>query len=375
MLVRYLTAGESHGKALVSIIEGIPKGLKLDTRLVNQELARRMKGFGRGKRMRIEKDKVEVLSGTRKGKTLGSPIALLIKNRDFRIETLPSISCPRPGHADLAGALKFGERDIRNILERASARETASRVAVGALFKILLGEFGIDFLSHVVMIGGVKSEKSFSFARMKGISEKSPVRCVDRDASRLMMLEIKNAKRDGDTVGGIFEVVIKGVPPGLGSYTQWDRRLDANFAKALMAIPGIKGVGIGAGFNVAFERGSRVHDEILFSKKSRRFSRKGNAAGGIEGGITNGEDIVLHAAMKPIATLAKPLDSVNIKTKRKAKAQVERADVCVVPSSGVIAENVCAIEIGRAMAEKFGGDSLSEMKRNYESYMKELRRI
>ncbi|NQU95875.1 MAG: chorismate synthase [Candidatus Omnitrophica bacterium] len=375
MRIRYLTAGESHGKALVSIIEGIPSGMKLDVGFINDELARRMKGYGRGKRMLIEKDKVQILSGTRKGKTLGSPVTLLIENKDFKIESLPSISCPRPGHADLAGALKFGERDIRNILERASARETASRVATGALCKILLSEFGIKFLSHVVMIGGIKAEKRFSFGKMKLLAEKSAVRCVDKDASELMKNEIQDAKDAGDTLGGTFEVVAEGIPCGLGSYTQWDRRLDGNLARAVMAIPGIKAVEIGAGFNVAIKRGSEVHDEIFFEKSSKKFKRNQNAAGGIEGGITNGEDLILRAAMKPIATLVKPLRSVNINTKKATKAQVERADVCVVPSSGVIAEGVSAIEIACAMTEKFGGDSLIEMKRNYEGYLKQIKKL
>ncbi len=375
MDIRYLTAGESHGKALVSIVDGIPAGLKLDAKFINSELARRMKGFGRGARMRIEKDKVEVLSGTRKGKTLGSPIALLISNKDFRIESLPPISRPRPGHADLAGALKFGEKDIRNILERASARETASRVAAGAVAKTLLREFGIDFLSHVTSVGRIVSRRRLSFAKIKNTVEKSPVRCAETSASRLICLEIEKAKRDGDTLGGIFEVIARGVPAGLGSYAQWDRRFDAALAGALMSIPGIKGVEIGLGFGAARERGSAVHDEIFFNAKLGKFYRKTNAAGGIEGGITNGEDIILRAAMKPIATLVKALDSVNMKTKKKAKAQVERSDVCVVPSAGVIAESVTAIEVARAFREKFGGDSLAEMKRNYQGYMKQLKRI
>lgn len=375
MDIRYLTAGESHGKALISIIEGMPKGLELDLDLINEELRRRMKGFGRGKRMSIEKDRVEILSGTRKGKTIGSPIALLIKNKDFKIESLPSISCPRPGHADLAGILKFADADARDILERASARETAARVAIGAVAKTLLREFRVDFLSHTVMIGGVLAEKDFTFARMKLLAEASPVRCADKEASRLMCLEIKKAKEDGDTLGGIFEVIVKGVTPGLGNYAQWDRRLDGNLSRAVMSIPGVKGVEIGAGFGVAFERGSALHDGILFNRKTKKFSRSSNNAGGLEGGITNGEDIVIKAAMKPIATLKNPLDSVNVKTGAKKKAQVERADVCVVPSCGVIAENVCAIEIARSMKEKFGGDSLSEMKRNYEGFIKAIRNI
>lgn len=375
MSIRYLTAGESHGKALVSIIEGIPGGLKIDIKFINAELARRMKGFGRGKRMLIEKDKVEILSGTRKGKTLGSPVALLISNKDCRIEALASISCPRPGHADLAGALKFGEKDIRNILERASARETASRVAAGAVFKMLLGEFGIEFLSHVTAIGRIMSKKRLSFAGIKALAEKSAVRCADSEASRLMCLEIEKAKREGDTVGGVFEVIARGVPAGLGSYAQWDARLDGALARAVMSIPGVKGVEIGAGFGVASERGSALHDEIFFDGKLKKFFRKTNAAGGIEGGISNGEDIVLRAAMKPIATLARPLGSVNIKSKQKTKAQVERADVCVAPSAGVIAEAVTAIEIARSFRDKFGGDSLPEMKRNYEGYIESLRKF
>lgn len=373
MNIRFLTSGESHGKAMLAIVEGIPKGMLLNEAFINQELSRRMKGFGRGKRMLIEHDKVQVLSGVRNKKTLGSPIALLIENRDFKIETLPSITCPRPGHADLAGILKYEGQDIRDILERASARETASRVAVGALFKMLLSEFGVDFLSHVVRIGSIRSEKRLSFEKMKALSEGSPVRCVDKDASRLMCDEIENAGKEGDTLGGVFEVAIKGLPAGLGSYAQWDKRLDGNIARAVMSIPGVKGVEIGSGFDSAARRGSNVHDEIYYDNKHRRFYRKSNNAGGIEGGITNGEDVLVRAAMKPIATLRKPLNSVDIRTKKPSKAAVERADVCVVPSCGVIAENMCSIEISRAMIEKFGGDSLVEMKRNYQSYIGHLK--
>jgi len=375
MQIRYLTAGESHGKALLSIIEGIPKGLKLDLKTINRELTRRMKGFGRGKRMSIEKDRVIVLSGTRKGKTLGSPIALMIENKDYKIETLHSISCPRPGHADLAGALKYNEKDIRNILERASARETATRVATGAVAKLLLCEFGIDFLSHVTSIGRIKSETRLSFSKMKELSEKSPVRCLDIIASSLMCDEIKRAGALGDTLGGVFEVVLRRVPPGLGSFTQWDRRLDANLAKVVMSIPGIKAVEIGTGFCAAEGKGSFIHDEIAYNKKLKKFTRKSNNAGGIEGGISNGEDIILRAAMKPISTLKRPLATVDIKTKKDKTAQVERADVCVVPACGVIAENVCAIEIANAMLDKFGGDSLEEMRRNYQGYIKQVRNI
>ena len=375
MSIRYITAGESHGKALVSIIEGIPRGLKLDIKFINNELSKRMKGFGRGKRMRIEKDRIEILSGIRGGKTLGSPIALLINNRDFKIETLHSISCPRPGHADLAGALKFEDSDMRNVLERASARETAARVAAGAVTKLLLKEFDIDFLSHVTMIGNVEADKEFSFNKMKELVEKSPVRCIDSEAAEIMCSEIKAAEKNGDSLGGIFEVIVRNVPPGLGSYTQWDKRIDGTLSRAIMSIPGVKGVEVGCGFGVAVKPGSMVHDEISYDKSSKTFVRKTNNAGGIEGGITNGENIILRAAMKPIATLMKPLNSLNIKTKKASKAQVERADVCVVPSCGVIAESVSAIEIASAMKEKFGGDSLREMKRNYDSYIKAIKRI
>jgi chorismate synthase len=375
MHIRFVTAGESHGRALVAIVEGIPSGVKCDTGFINGELARRMKGFGRGGRMSIEKDTVLVMAGLRRGRTLGSPVALVIMNRDHKIESLHSIISPRPGHADLAGALKFGERDIRNILERASARETAARVASGALTKLLLREFDIDFMSHVISIGTVESGKRLSFFRMKACAEKSPVRCVDKLASREMCRCIKQARDEGDTVGGVFEVIARGAPPGLGSYTQWDKRLDGNLTRSIMSIPGVKGVAIGAGFSAGSTPGSAVHDEILFNKRRRMFTRRTNNAGGIEGGITNGEDIVIRAVMKPIATLGKPLCSVDIRSKKKKMAQVERADVCVVPSCGVIAENVCAIEIANAMREKFGGDSLSEMKRNYEGYVKAMKRI
>ena len=341
MQIRFLTAGESHGKALVAIIEGIPAGLKLDGGFINKELARRMKGPGRGKRMKIENDLAEILSGVRLGKTLGSPITLVIKNKDYKIDTLGAVSFPRPGHADLAGALKFGETDIRNILERASARETAARTASGAVAKVLLGTFGMKFVSRTVTIGG----------------------------------EIEKAKSEGDTLGGIFEVIANGVPPGLGSFTQWRDRLDGNLARAVMSIPGVKGVEIGAGFSQALKRGSIVHDEIVYSRKLRRFERLSNNAGGIEGGISNGENIILRAAMKPISTLMKPLMSVNIKTKKPGRAATERADVCVVEAAGVVAEAVVALEIARAFAEKFGGDSIVEMKRNYAEYLKQVKRM
>jgi len=375
MHIRYLTAGESHGKALTCIIEGIPSGLKLDIDLINRELARRMKGFGRGKRMAIEKDRIDLLSGVKGGKTLGSPISVMIGNKDHKIESLHPITSPRPGHADLAGLLKFASKDVREILERASARETAARVTVGSIAKIMLAEFNIDLLSHVITIGKIKTKKTTTFSRIKALSERSPVRCIDHKASSLMCREIKNAIKKGDTLGGIFEIIIKGVPPGIGSYTQWDARLDGNLAKSIMSVPGVKGIEIGIGFDAAFKPGSLTHDAIYFNKRSHAFYRKSNNAGGLEGGVSNGEDIILRAAMKPIATMKKPLNSIDIITKKSKKAQIERADVCAVPACGVISESMCAIEIAKGMREKFGGDSISEMKRNYKMYMKALKRM
>jgi len=332
-----------------------------------------MTGYGRSGRMKIEKDKAKILSGLRKEITIGSPLAILIENKDFSINSLKAITKARPGHADLSGALKYDVKDIRSILERASARETATRVAVGAVAKILLSEFNVDVLSHVVSIGPVEADiEGLSSKRIRQAAEKSPLRCADKFAETLMRKEIDDAKKEGDTVGGVCEVIITGVPVGLGSYVQWDKRLDANLARGLMAIPAIKGVSVGEGFDLAVIRGSRAHDEIIRDKKSA-FRRKTNNAGGIEGGISNGEDIVVKVAMKPIATLKKPLESIDIKTKKSTKAQVERADVCAVPACGVIAEAVAIIEIANAMIEKFGGDSLGEMKRNFNGYIKQVK--
>ena len=373
-MLRYLTSGESHGKCLVSVIEGVPAGLELNGSAVNGELCRRMMGFGRGKRMQIESDRVEILSGVRKGLTIGSPVALLINNRDHSIDRLPVVVEPRPGHADLGGVLKYGLKDIRDVLERASARETAARVAVGAVAKSLLEQFGIRVASHVIVIGKVRSEaKGLGFNQIIMISEKSSVRCADPDASRLMCKEISEAAEQGDTLGGVFEIVINGCPPGLGSYVQWDRRIDACLAKAVMSIQAVKGVGFGVGFESAIRKGSAVHDEIFYDKK-RGFYRKTNNSGGIEGGMTNGEDVIIQAAMKPISTLRKPLASVNIRTKKPVSATVERSDVCAVPAAGVVGEAVCAIEIANAMTEKFGGDSVAEMRRNYEGYLEQVRK-
>lgn len=374
-MLRYLTSGESHGKVLLTILDGIPAGLRVEESKINVELCRRMLGYGRGKRMSIEADKVQVVSGLRKSVTIGSPIALVVNNIDQSIDKLPVVLHPRPGHADLTGALKYDLKDIRSVLERASARETAARVAVGAVCKTLLAEFGIDIASHVVIIGGIEAQtKGLGFKHLVSISERSPVRCADPDASKLMCAEIEDAMEEGDTLGGAFELIARGVPPGLGSYAQWDKRMEARIAAAVMSIQAIKAVSFGAGFEAARLRGSMVHDEIFYDKK-RGFYRTTNNAGGIEGGMTTGEAIVVQAVMKPIATLRMPLASVNIKTKKPVSASVERSDVCAVPAAGVVGEAVVAIEIAGAMIEKFGGDSIREMKRNYNGYMEQIRKF
>ncbi|OGS46985.1 MAG: chorismate synthase [Elusimicrobia bacterium RIFOXYD2_FULL_34_15] len=381
-MIRYLTAGESHGKYLTAIIEGIPAGLGLTEDFINKELARRQKGFGRGKRMQgLEKDMVLLASGVRYGKTTGSPITLIIPNKDWENnKKLMSIfendydekfrlSRPRPGHADLAGYIKFNSSDIRDILERASARETAARVAVGAVCKRYLEEFKINFASFVDEIGGIKAkELKLEIKNIIKISESSEVRCLDQQAEKEMMEKILQAEKSGDTLGGIFTILIDKVPVGLGSYTQWDLKLNARLAYAVMSIQAIKGVEIGGGFDVSKKFGSQVHDEIFYAKSTGYF-RKTNNAGGIEGGISNGEQIIIHAAMKPIPTLKKPLKSVDIKTKKQVEAQAVRSDVCAVPSAAVVGEAVAAIEISKAFSEKFGGDSIPEVKNNYSKYL------
>ncbi|MBI3991394.1 MAG: chorismate synthase [Candidatus Omnitrophica bacterium] len=345
--MRYLTAGESHGKALVAILEGLPAGLKVDSARINSELKRRQEGMGRGERMQIEKDEADIISGLKKGITLGSPIALLIKNKDFSIEKLPAVTCPRPGHADLAGLMKYGFADCRNVLERASARETAARVGIGAICKIFLGEFKIRISSMVLSIAGEPGIES-------------------------MNKKIKEAREKKDTVGGIFEVIAKGVPCGLGSYVQADRRLDGRIAQAIMSIPGVKGVDIGLGFGYADKFGSECHDAIYYAKNKGYF-HKTNNAGGLEGGISNGEDIITRACMKPISTLLEPLESVNINSKKPTKASVQRSDICAVESAGVIAESGLAYVLVDAFLEKFGSDALSDIKDNYHNYLKRLR--
>ena len=374
-MLRYLTGGESHGTGMLTIVDGLPAGLHVDKSVIDFDLARRMFGYGRGKRMAIELDKVNILSGLRNDRTIGGPVSLLVKNADQSIDKLPKVYEPRPGHADLSGVLKYNLSDIRDVLERASARETVSRVAAGALCKILLAEFGIVVTSHVVAIGAAVSKtKGLAFDKIIISSAKSPVRCANKNASIDMCIEIDKAMKAGDTLGGVFEVLIHGVPPGLGSYAQWDRRMDANLSRAVMSIQAIKAVGFGIGFESAALKGSLVHDEIFYGKKTG-FYRKTNNAGGIEGGMTTGEDIIIKAAMKPISTLRKPLSSVDIRTKRPVKAAVERSDVCAVPAAAIIGEAVSSIEIANALIEKLGGDSISEMRRNYEGYLAQIRRF
>jgi chorismate synthase len=369
----------------MGIIEGMPAGLLIRVTDIDNDLARRQGGYGRGGRMKIEKDTVKIFSGVRWGKTLGGPIGLMVRNKDWDnwrakmspdpafLNTAEPVTRPRPGHADLAGALKYGMTDIRNILERSSARETAMRVAVGAVTKRLLDEFGITITSHVIAIGGVYARgEKMSLKEIRKRAEASELRCADHQAEKKMKLKIDEAARAGDSLGGIFEIIVSGVPVGLGSHVHWDRKLDGRLAAAIMSIQAMKGVEIGSGFGVANRPGSRVHDEIFWGPKGG-FYRKTNHAGGIEGGMSNGEDISLRGAMKPIPTLMKPLRSVDMWSKKPFKASVERSDVCAVPAAAVVGEAVSAFEIAAALIEKFGGDSLDEMKRNYEQYRKYLR--
>ncbi len=374
-MLRYLTAGESHGKFLTTVLEGTPSGLAVDIDFINSELQRRQQGFGRSERMKIELDTVKITSGLRKGFTIGSPIAFTIQNKDFTIEKLPEVRRPRPGHADLAGITKFSRKDVRDVLERASARETASRVGVGAFAKLFLKQFDIDVISYTVNLGGVRADMTnFSLSEILDSKKRSELNCADPVMEAEMVKLIKKAIEEKDTLGGIFEVVITNVPPGLGSYTQWDKKLDGRLARAIMSIQAVKGVEVGLGFMLATLRGSEVHDEIYYdpNREGYRFYRKTNNAGGIEGGMSNGEDIILRAVMKPIATLGSPLKSVDIKTKKPSEGAYERADVTAVPSVGVIGEAVAAFEIADAFLEKFGGDSMTEVRRNYDGYMKQI---
>ncbi|MFA4888820.1 MAG: chorismate synthase [Candidatus Omnitrophota bacterium] len=346
-MLRYLSAGESHGKALVAILEGMPAGLKIVSEKINLELKRRQSGFGRGKRMQIENDRAEIISGLKKEITLGSPIALLIKNKDSSIERLAKLICPRPGHADLAGLLKYGFSDCREVLERASARSTAATVGIGAVCKILLAEFKIKISSRVVAVGGEIEEQAIREKILQAIANK-------------------------DTIGGILEVIAEGVPAGLGSYAHPDRRLDGRLCGAIMSIPGIKAVEVGLGFGYAEKSGREAHDAIYY-KRGTGYCRESNNAGGIEGGVSNGEEIILRACMKPISTLLRPLASVNIKSKLPAKAGIERTDTCVVEAAGVVAEAACAFVIAGALLEKFGGDAMADIKKAYRDYLRRIR--
>ncbi len=377
---RFLTAGESHGKGLTMIIEGLPAGLPLAESDIAPDLARRQGGYGRGGRMKIEKDHAEITAGVRHGRTLGSPVALWIQNRDWvnwtekmaiePVETeIERVTRLRPGHADLPGAIKYGFDDVRNVLERASARETAARVAVGAVAKRLLAEFGVTFRSHTLAIGGVRAEplEPIDWEAV----EASPVRCADPKAAEAMVAAINAAKPDGDTVGGEIEVRVEGVPPGLGSHVHWDRRLDGRIAQAILSINAFKAVGLGLGFESAARRGSQVHDVILPIAQwhGRPWRHATNNAGGIEGGITTGEPIIVRAAIKPIPTLAHPLPSVDLDTGEEVLAHYERSDVCVVPAAGVVAEAMVAIVLADAWLEKFGGDTLEEIRHNLQGYL------
>ena len=372
-MLRFLTSGESHGKCLVAILEGMVADLSVRPQDIDRELQRRQEGYGRGGRMTIEKDRVEILSGVRADKTLGGPLALMIPNKDFKINELPVVKRPRPGHADLVGAMKYARGDVRDILERASARETAARVAVGAVCKVFLKEFGVEILSHVVSIGGVTFDASgLSFDQIKKGSENSPMRCCDKETTQKMMARVDQARVTKDTIGGIFEVIVRGVPVGLGSFVHYDRRLSAKLASALLSIQAVKGAEIGMGFAVSKHLGKDVHDEIFYDKK-KGFYRKTNRAGGLEGGVTNGEDIVIRAATKPYATLMSPLQSVHIDSKEKQTATIERSDVTAVPACGVVGEAMVAFELANSFLEKFGGDSLKETKRNFDGYLDQLK--
>ncbi len=396
-MLRYLTAGESHGLALVAILEGMPSNVPVTAADINADLSRRMGGYGRGGRMKIERDVVEVLGGIRYGKTLGSPVALLIRNRDWenwKHVMAAEAECavgdadrrpmtrPRPGHADLIGGLKYDHRDLRNVLERASARETAARVAVGAVCKCLLRQFGIQVVSHVVEMGGIRAKtEGLTTPEIVAQAEHSPVRCADPVATQAIMAKVDEARARGTSLGGVFEVLVLDPPVGMGSYVHWDHRLDGRLAQALMSIQAIKGVEIGLGFEISRRFGSEVQDEIFYEAPGQEavggegFHRRTNFSGGLEGGMTTGQPIVLRAAMKPLSTQYKPLASVDVVTKEASKAGVERSDISAVPAAGVVGEAVVAYVIAQALCEKFGGDSLAEMQRNHASFVAYLKAV
>lgn len=387
-MLRFVTAGESHGQALIAWISGLPAGVPVDLEFIGRELHRRQLGYGRGGRQRIEKDHADFLAGVRHGKTIGAPIALRIENRDWKNweralpveqtegadEAQRRLTAPRPGHADLPGALKFNFHDARYVLERASARETAARVAAGALAKLLLREFAIAVLSHTIAVGHARLDREASWDEIVAICEnlESPLRCVDFDAEGKMKAEVDHALRAGDSVGGIFEVVARGVPPGLGTHVQWDEKLDARLARAVMSMQAVKAVEIGSGVGNATSYGSEVQDEIRYDATRRRFDRSSNRAGGIEGGITNGQDIIVRGYLKPISTLRRALLTADLNTKEAVKAAYERSDICVVPAGGVVGESMVALTLAGAFLEKFGGDSLGELRRNFDGYQQQL---
>jgi chorismate synthase len=387
-MFRFVTAGESHGQALVAWVSGLPAGIPVDLDFIGRELHRRQLGYGRGGRQRIEKDQAEFLAGVRHGKTIGAPIALRIENRDWKNweKAMPvedsegaedaqrKLTAPRPGHADLAGAQKFNFHDARYVLERASARETAARVAVGALGKSLLREFGITILSHTIAVGHVRLERAAVWDDIVAICEnlESPLRCIDPTTEARMKAEVDHVLRAGDSVGGIFEVVARGVPPGLGTHVQWDEKLDGKLAQAILSIQAVKAVEIGTGVENSGSYGSEVQDEIRYEATRKRFDRSSNRAGGLEGGITNGQDIVVRGYLKPISTLRRALLTADMNTKEAVKAAYERSDVCVVPAGGVAGEAMVAATLTGAFLEKFGGDSLEETRRNFDGYQRQL---
>jgi chorismate synthase len=393
-MLRFSTAGESHGESLVALISGLPAGVPVDQAFLDHELWRRQQGYGRGGRMRIERDTAHILSGVRHGKTIGSPIAMTLANKDWKNweEILPvaagdpdkhkAVASPRPGHADLAGALKYGFPDARYVLERASARESAARVACGAVAKMLLRSLGIEVASHVVRVGTAELSREATFAEIAAIAEREEVllACVDPESEARMKAEVDLALRTGDTIGGIFEVVVHGLPPGVGTHVNWDERLDGLLAQAVMSLQAVKAVELGRGVTAASSPGSQVHDAIAYAGepeagKFTKFSREHNNAGGIEGGISNGEDVVVRGYLKPISTLRRPLASVSFATREETKASYERSDVCVVPAAGVAGEAMVALAVARLVVEKFGGDSLVELERNFKGYSEQIRRF
>ncbi|MGO9094090.1 MAG: chorismate synthase [Bryobacteraceae bacterium] len=389
-MLRFETAGESHGECLVATLTGLPAGVPVSLESIDRELWRRQQGYGRGGRMKIETDRAEILSGVRHSQTIGSPVAILVRNRDWPnwADALPvatfegaaekkrTVLRPRPGHADLAGALKYDFHDARYILERASARETAARVALGALAKAFLDQFGVAVLSHVVAVGPVRFERPAAWEELVALSKKDAevvLGCVDAEVERKMKEVVDQAYRTADTVGGVFEVVAHNVPPGLGSHIAWDTRLDGRLAQAIVSIQAVKGVEIGAAVQAAEQFGSAVQDTIHYDSELRQFTRGSNRAGGLEGGISNGQDIVVRGFLKPISTLRRPLESVDLVTRQPALASYERSDVCVVPAAGVIGEAMVALVLAQAFLEKFGGDSLRETQRNFQAYLDRLR--